>query len=80
MEKNEWQSQFIKNIEKYDQYKIVNINPRCYDSYPCFHKVLISFNNEEQEVLMRGDEIGYYQKHHGKMSLHFMNYISNDKN
>jgi hypothetical protein len=80
MDKNEWLCQFIKNIENYDQYKILNIESRCYESHPCKHNTLISFCNEEYEVLMRGDIIGNYQKHHKLLSLHFMNYISNDKN
>ena len=80
MDKNEWLYQFIKNIENYDQYKILNIDSRCYELYPCKHNTLISFCNEEYEVLMCSDIIGKYQKHHKILSLHFTNYISNDKN
>ncbi len=80
MEKKEWLSDFIKNIENYDQYKMLTIEPRCYDSHPCKHNVLISFCNEEHEVLIGGDIISNYQKYHKKLSLHFMDYISNNKN
>ena len=66
MDKNIWLSNFIKNIEKYDQYKILSIDSRCYELYPCKHNVLISFCNEEHEVLIGGDIIGNYQKHHKK--------------
>ncbi len=78
MDKSEWLKALIKNIENYDQYKIINIDSRCYNYSPCSHNVIISYKNQEYEVLLRGDEIGYYQKYHGQMSLHFMNYISNE--
>lgn len=79
-EKNSWLSKLTINLENYNKYNIINIDSRCYESYPCFHNVKVIFDNEEHEVLMRGDKIGSYQKYHGQMSLHFMNYICNDRN
>lgn len=80
MDKKDWLVDFIKNIENYYQYRILSIDSRCYESQPCKHNVLILFNNQEYEVLISGDIIGGYQKYHKELSLHFMDYVSNNKN
>ncbi len=80
MEKKEWLTSLIHNLEKYDKYKLLKIDSRCYESYPCKHNVLILFNNQEHEVLISSEVIANYQKYHKELSLHFMDYVSHNKN
>ena len=80
MEKKEWLTSFTNNIDNYEQYKILNIDPKCYESFPCFHNTLILFNNQKHEVLISAIVIGRYQKYHKELSLHFIDYISTNKN
>ncbi len=80
MDKKEWLISFNNNIYKYDNYEIKKIDSRCYELYPCKHMVMISFCNQEYELLLSSEVIANYQKHHRILSLHFMDYVSNNKN
>ncbi len=76
---NKTESEF--NINDFMSYKIINIDAKCYDSYPCCHNVKIKLMNSEQKVyniIMSGKIIAEYFKYLNiDIPFHFNEYITN---
>ena len=63
--------------ENFSSYTIIKIEPTCYETYPCQHKVEVKFNNDNINVVLTGTTIAnYYKFNKFEIPLHFNEYIS----
>jgi len=69
------------NIHNFASYKIINIDAKCYESYPCCHNVKIQLINSEQKIyniIMSGRIIAeYFNFLKIDIPFHFNEYITN---
>ncbi len=63
--------------EDFASYSILKIEPTCYETYPCQHKVEVKINNNNISVVLSGVTIANYFKYNKfEIPLHFNEYIS----